>query len=221
MSEAELYERFVKTLYEEYMLPSSGSPQDYILHHRKTYAGQRTGNQHEIDLSFEATVGSLRILVMIECKHYRRRLGKDVVEQLRSKMDDIGAHKGVIVTTVGFQKGALRAAKSYGIALVIATVEPGWFDDPDSTALFDPQWHFMNYGYIPVPFFGPWPIGCSHHAKYLVSGLLSSLEDEVEGRVPPWHVHPHLPPEGRSIIYEDGVYDELGRISEDPGDRAT
>jgi len=64
----------------------------------------------------------------------------------------------------------------------------------------------MNHGYVPVPFFGPWPIGCSHHAKHLVSALLSSLEDEIEGWTSPWYVNPHLPQEGLSIIREDGIF---------------
>lgn len=219
MTEPELYERFVKTLYERYLLSAPGASKEYQLHHRKNYRGLKTGNLHEIDLSFETTIGGMKILVLIECKYYSRRVGKGIVEELHSKMDDIGAHKSAIVTTVGFQKGALKAAKAYGIALVIATVQKGWLERPDQGEMFEPQWRFLNHGYIPVPFFGPWPIGCAHHAEYFVEGLVSSLKDEIERKghqlgPPPWQMHPHLPPEGRRIIHEDGIYEELGWTNE-------
>jgi Restriction endonuclease len=212
VTDADLYERFVQGLYYQYLLPGDGLGTKYTLHHRKSYIGLKTGNTHEVDLSFEAHIGSMRFLILIECKYYRRRVGKEIVEELHARIDDIGAHKGAIVTTVGFQKGALNAAKAYGIALIIATVSPDWFENPDPSCLLDPQWKFMNHGYIPVPFFGPWPMGCAHHGRFLISSLVSSLRDEIEGWAPPWSMHPHLPEEGRSIIAQDNVYDSLGKI---------
>ena len=46
------------------------------------------------------------------------------VEEFHSKLDDIGAHKGIIVTTVGFQRGAVQTAKARGIALALLTKDP-------------------------------------------------------------------------------------------------
>ena len=213
MTEAELYERFVRCLYYQYLLPSDYSTHEYTLYHRKAYTGLKTGNSHEIDLSFETTIGSMKLLILIECKYYRRRVGKEIVEALHAKLDDIGAHKGVIVTTAGFQKGALNAAKAYGIARIIATINPRWFENPDESYLLDPEWKFMNHGYIPVPFFGPWPMGCAGHGRFLISGLISSLLDEAEGWSQCWSMHPHLPEEGHSIIAQDGTYDSIGIIA--------
>jgi hypothetical protein len=42
----------------------------------------------------------------------------DVLE-LIGRLGDIGAHKGVIVTTIGFQEGAIKLAQSHDIALAV------------------------------------------------------------------------------------------------------
>jgi len=56
VTEAELYERFVQCLYYQYLLPGDGLGEKYTFYHRKAYIGLKTGNSHEIDLSFETTV---------------------------------------------------------------------------------------------------------------------------------------------------------------------
>jgi hypothetical protein len=59
----------------------------------------------------------------VECKHYKKKVPVDDVEEFHSKIDDIGAHKGIVITTVGFQVGAIKTAKARGIALALLTTE--------------------------------------------------------------------------------------------------
>jgi restriction system protein len=93
--------------------------EDLVTHRLKKYLG-KSGHEHAIDVAFELTIAGLRFLVLVECKRYRRRVGIDDVMELAYRIRDIGAHKGVIVTTCGFQDGAIDVAKSEGIGLLIA-----------------------------------------------------------------------------------------------------
>jgi hypothetical protein len=86
---------------------------------RKVYTGA-SGQNYEIDVSFETIHAETHILVLIECKCYKHRVGLDDVTEFAYKIQDIGAHKGIMVTTKGFQSGAVKIAKREGIALVVA-----------------------------------------------------------------------------------------------------
>lgn len=79
---------------------------------------QTHDGEYQIDVlaAFEALGAEFRVL--IECKHTKRPVEREVVQALRDKLQSIGAHKGMIFSTAGFQSGALRYAKVHGIALV-------------------------------------------------------------------------------------------------------
>lgn len=63
-------------------------------------------------------------MVLVECKSYNHRVPVDDVEEFHSKLDDIGAQKGIMVTTLGFQNGAIKAARGRRIALALLTQKP-------------------------------------------------------------------------------------------------
>lgn len=88
----------------------------------KAYVGRITGRTIKVDVSFSITVaGGASILILVECKCYGHKVPVDDVEEFHSKLDDIGAQKGIMVTTVGFQSGARTAAKGRRIALALLT----------------------------------------------------------------------------------------------------
>ncbi len=80
------------------------------IHHKKKYKGKRSGQNYEVDLSFDFEKVGVAFLVLIECKYYAKKVGVDDVAEFAFKIDDIGAHKGVLVTTQGFQKGVFKIA---------------------------------------------------------------------------------------------------------------
>jgi len=123
------YEEFVKTTYEALLSQHMGS-----VYLKKTYPGRRTGHRHEIDVSIELTLADLAILILVECKYYRNKVGISDLLEFAQRIDDISAHKGVLVTTVGFQEGAIRVASAHRIALV-KTV---------------PQWHTVMPSVLPI-----------------------------------------------------------------------
>lgn len=59
------------------------------------------------------------LLWLWECKHYEtHKVSVDEVEEFHAKMKQVGAHKGAIVTRLGFQEGAIAFAKSKKILLM-------------------------------------------------------------------------------------------------------
>jgi hypothetical protein len=86
--------------------------------------GKRTGHHHQIDILIELSIAGIKLMVLVECKHYKSKVRIDDILAFAQRIDDIGAHKGVLVTTVGFQKGAAKVADAHRIALV--TTEPIW-----------------------------------------------------------------------------------------------
>jgi hypothetical protein len=90
------------------------------VHHRRRYAGKRSGHQHEVDLSYTTRSAGADVLVLVECKAYRRPVPVEDVLTLAERVDDIGAHKAILVSTNGFDPGAVKVAKGRGIALAIA-----------------------------------------------------------------------------------------------------
>jgi len=81
--------------------------------------------EYEIDVmaEFEVFAGAL-IKVLVECKRYKNPVKRDVIMVLESKIRDTGAHKGMVFSTSGFQKGAIQFAQKRGIATV--TVQHGY-----------------------------------------------------------------------------------------------
>jgi hypothetical protein len=69
--------------------------------------------------------------ILIECKYWKSSINQDVVFSLKSRMDDIGATNGIIVSKNGFQNGALQSINNSSIELytfdsLIDRFEPAW-----------------------------------------------------------------------------------------------
>lgn len=54
---------------------------------------------------------------VVECKKWRTRVSKEKILALKSIIEDIGADRGLLITEIGFQKGAVKAAKNTNITL--------------------------------------------------------------------------------------------------------
>lgn len=86
-----------------------------ITHDEKITADDGT---YQIDIYAEFTALSSTIKVLCECKQYKPRINRDKVVILRDKLNSIGAHKGILLSTSEFQSGAIQYAKVHGIALI-------------------------------------------------------------------------------------------------------
>ena len=92
----------------------------YVIRHDVIKKGL-DGN-YQIDVTVEFSVMGVKMLVLVECKHYKAPVERKQIQILHDKIDSIGAHKGVFVTTSSYQSGAIKYAKTHGIAL-LAVVE--------------------------------------------------------------------------------------------------
>lgn len=77
----------------------------------------RSGQKHQIDVYWEYEVAGNKYKVAIECKNYNRPVPISVVQSFKGVLDDLNGVNGIIVTKKGFQEGAKRYAKEWGISL--------------------------------------------------------------------------------------------------------
>jgi hypothetical protein len=68
--------------------------------------------KRQIDISVRARIGQYKILIVLECKDYANPVDSPEVECFIQKMQDVKAHRGVIISANGFTKGALNVAKN-------------------------------------------------------------------------------------------------------------
>lgn len=80
-----------------------------------TIAGKRTSRPRQIDISLKFHQGYYDYLAIVECKD--TLVSIDMVESFKTKIEDVGAHRGIVVTSKGYQSGAVEAAKAYDIEL--------------------------------------------------------------------------------------------------------
>ena len=77
------------------------------------------GNKREIDVLLSTQINNLQLQVAIECKDYKYRVSAEKVDAFKSKCEAIPSiNKLVMISKVGFQKGAISKAAIYGIDLI-------------------------------------------------------------------------------------------------------
>jgi restriction system protein len=102
--------------------------------------------EYQIDVYVEFEYLGVTFKVLVECKRHKNKIKRETVQILNDKLKSLGAHKGMIFSTNGFQEGAYEYANIHGIAL-IRVIEgrftyytksqqsenfnpPSWFDIP-------------------------------------------------------------------------------------------
>src|ERR1051325_5440845 len=111
------YELLVQKLIEQEMSGITGVKELEVSHNTKIKG--LSGYEHQIDVMYRFKIWKTEILVIVECKQYQDKVGVDDLLEFRSRIEDIKAHKGVFVTTSGFQTGAIRFAEANRIALLV------------------------------------------------------------------------------------------------------
>jgi Restriction endonuclease len=112
------YERFVRQLVEQNLSGIDGLDVVNIEDNAKLTG--LSGYVHQIDVAYTFRLWATDFLVIVECKQYSGSVGVDELLEFKSRIDDLRAHKGVFVTTVGFQAGAVEFAAANRIALIVA-----------------------------------------------------------------------------------------------------
>jgi restriction system protein len=114
-----------KVSWEEYerqvhdVLTSAGGRVNLQVTGKRTLKAGDGEDEYEVDASAELEMfGGALIKIIIECKCHTKPVNRDLVLTLHAKAQDLGAHKAMLFSTSGFQKGAVTYAKRYGISLV-------------------------------------------------------------------------------------------------------
>lgn len=72
----------------------------------------------EIDVLAEEDVKGRRYAIICECKHWKSRVPKSVIHGFRTVTSDIGANRGYIISSSGFQTGASAASEFTNLDLL-------------------------------------------------------------------------------------------------------
>ena len=116
MSKAgEEYELLVKEVYE--ILNSIDGLEDVKIQHDVKLQGN--AREHQIDVFWEFKKAGIPFRVVIECKDYKSRVKAEKVEAFQATLIDLNNPIGIYVAKHGFQEGAVKVAKQYGIQLMV------------------------------------------------------------------------------------------------------
>lgn len=75
------------------------------------------GGKRQIDILIEEERGRFKYKTIIECKNTNSKISVNTVGAFKELLESVGAHQGIIVSSSGFQKGALESAKQSNIYL--------------------------------------------------------------------------------------------------------
>lgn len=82
---------------------------------------QGVDGNFDLDATVRFRVLGFDFLALVEVKQHRHPIKRELVQVLHSKIQSVGAHKGIMFSTAHFQSGALEYARVHGIALVFVT----------------------------------------------------------------------------------------------------
>ena len=108
------FELFTRYIYQK--LVNNDVLKPTLVQHNVKLKG-KTGCEHQIDVYWEYEIAGNKHRVAIECKNYSKPVSKDKVCAFKGVLDDLNNVNGIMVTKVGYQKGAKEYAKEYGISL--------------------------------------------------------------------------------------------------------
>lgn len=118
----ELVSSITPTEFEEYCLEilkgyaeTEGLKEFEIEHDVKIPAADGT---YQIDVCAKFVALGVEFKVIAECKRYSKPVSREKVAVLADKVRSLGAHKGILMSTSGFQTGAHTYAREHGIALI-------------------------------------------------------------------------------------------------------
>lgn len=136
------------------------APSAEVLHNQRI-PGRLSGRARQIDVLVKDRVGQYEILIVIDCKDYKKRVDVKSVEEFHGLVEDVGAHKGVLVCPAGFSEAAKTRASGLQIDLYspVDTEPHKWTVSPLMPAIVDFRSAGMSCGISvssPHPFTMPY-----------------------------------------------------------------
>jgi hypothetical protein len=142
------WKKFEKIIAGIHLLQAQGAKVTFDDH----VVGRRTNRKRQLDVSLRFNHSYYDYFVVVECKDYEGRVPIDELEAFRTKLEDVGAHKGIMVSSEGFQEGAEATARAYGIDLFTLTEHSSdWTQTIREQVLKVPFPRKIEFDHIPVP----------------------------------------------------------------------
>ncbi len=118
------YEEIVRDIYQaivEYDNPESGYKKIEVQH--DVVLKGMSGTTHQIDVYWEFELAGLTYKTIVEVKDWKSKVQQEKIHSFNSVKQDIaGCSNAVFVSKSGFQKGAIKYARHYGMTL--CQIEP-------------------------------------------------------------------------------------------------
>ncbi len=108
------YEKFAQEIYQGLVDVDVVKTTD-VKHNVKLVG--KSGQAHQIDVYWEYEIAGVKHKVAIECKNYNKAVPIGKVRDFYGLLVDLNNVVGIMVTKVGYQKGAKGYASYYGISL--------------------------------------------------------------------------------------------------------
>jgi hypothetical protein len=104
------FESFVTELYR--------SDPNLVVEHDVTETG-KSGAKRQTDVKITHQVLMHKYVTLVECKRWKEKIDRSRIDVLASSVEDLGASKGVMFTTSGYEEGAVQYAKAKGIDIFV------------------------------------------------------------------------------------------------------
>ena len=114
MNNSTEYELFTREIYQQ-LLDTDTIKATNVQHNVKLEG--KSGHKHQIDVYWEYEIDGVTYKVAIECKNYSKPIAIGKVRDFYGVLADLNNVAGIMVTKAGFQEGAKKYAKQYGISL--------------------------------------------------------------------------------------------------------
>ena len=101
---------------------------DALVNHNETITGADSNTPRQVDVTVRKQIGQFDILIAIECKDHKNPVDVNDVEGFVTKLRDIRAHKGVMVSAEGFTETAMAIAHKYEVEVyrLVDVSHPKW-----------------------------------------------------------------------------------------------
>lgn len=108
------FERFTQRVFQK--LQSNAVLQPSRVKHNVKLKG-KSGCEHQIDVYWEYKKDGISHSVAIECKNYNTHVPIGKVRDFFAVLHDLDNVRGIMVSSKGYQEGAIKFAEFYGISL--------------------------------------------------------------------------------------------------------
>jgi hypothetical protein len=111
------FETFVTSLFTG--IGNEGGVSNLLIQNHEVVRG--SDGTYDFDATVRYDLAGMAFLVIVEAKLHKNPIKRETVQVLHQKLQSVGAHKAVLISTAPFQRGAVEFALTHGIALVTVT----------------------------------------------------------------------------------------------------